>query len=167
MARQANIQGLGEALDTLKQMGPEFVKQARKEIREAVKPMQANAKSRVPAGPPLSRWSTTQRQDIPPWNSSSAKRKIGIRIKRQRVRSAGGRVVLVRMIQTDGAGVVLDSAGSRSSGSTLAQNLTNRFGNTSRYMWPAAEANMDHVVDSLEDAQARMADVINRRFGRR
>ena len=166
MAR-ANIQGLGETLDTLKKMAPEYAKQARKEIREAVKPMQADAKSRIPAGPPLSRWSTTQRQGIPPWNSSSAKRKIGIRIKRQRVRNAAGRIVLVRLIQNDGGGVVFDSAGRQNPGSRFAQNLSSKYSGASRSMWPAAEANMDGVVKSLEDARGRMEDVINRELRRR
>lgn len=164
MAR-ANIQGLGETLDTLKKMAPEFEKAARKEIREAIKPMQSDAKSRVPDGPPLSRWSTSQRQGIPPWNSSSAKRKIGIRIRKQRPKTGGGRIVLVRLVQNDGAGIVFDAAGRKSAGS-LQSNLTARFGGASRSMWPAAEKNMPGVIDSLEDARGRMEDVINRQLRR-
>lgn len=166
MAR-ANIQGLGETLDTLKKMAPEYAKQARKEIREAVKPMQADAKSRIPGGPPLSRWSTTQRQGIPAWSSSGAKRAIGIRQKRQRVRNAGGRIVLIRLIQNDGGGVVFDSAGRKNSGSNFAANLSSKYASASRSMWPAAEANMNGVVKSLEDARERMEDVINRELRRR
>lgn len=160
MAR-ANIQGLGETLDTLKKMAPEYEKAARKEIREGIKPMQSDAKSRIPSGPPLSRWSTSERQGIPPWNSSSAKRRIGIRIRKQRPKTGGGRIVLVRLVQNDGGGVVFDSAGRKTSG-TFQSNLTGRFGGASRSMWPAAEKNMPRVVDSLEDARGRMEDIINR-----
>jgi hypothetical protein len=163
---RANIQGLGETLDTLKKMAPEFEKAARKEIREAIKPMQADAKSRVPDGPPLSRWSTTERQKVPAWNSSSAKRKIGIRIRKQRPKTGGGRIVLVRLVQNDGAGEVFDAAGRQNMGRTFQQNLTNKWGRASRSMWPAAEKNMPGVIDSLEEARGRMEDVINRQLRR-
>lgn len=166
MAR-ANIQGLDETLAALKEIGPEYLKQARKDIRNAIKPMQADAKSRIPGGPPLSRWSTTQRQGIPAWSSSGAKRGIGIRIKRQRVKNAAGRIVLVRLIQNDGGGEVFDSAGRKNVGSNFAANLSSRYSSASRSMWPAAEANMDSVISNLEDARGRMEDVINRQLRRR
>jgi hypothetical protein len=162
---RANIQGLGETLDTLKKMAPEFEKAARKEIREAIKPMQADAKSRIPSGAPLSRWSTSERQGIPPWNTTSAKRRVGIRIRKQRPKTGGGRIVLVRLVQNDGGGVVFDSAGRKTNG-TFQSNLTARFGRASRSMWPAAEKNMPRVIDSLEEARGRMEDVINRQLRR-
>ena len=164
MAR-ADIQGLGMTLAKLKEMAPEYEKQARKEIREAIKPMQADAKSRIPSGTPLSRWSTSERQGIPPWNTSSAKRRIGIRIRKQRPKTGGGRIILVRLVQNDGGGVVFDSAGRKTSG-TFQSNLRGRFGGASRTMWPAADKHMPDVVRGLEEARGRMEDVINRKLRR-
>lgn len=169
----ANVRGLGETLAALKEIAPEMERQARKELRGAVKPMIDTARSLVPDEPPLSRWRTgsaagsVERSGgsrFPVW-TGAAKRRIGFRIRKQRVRKSTGRLILLRMIQNDPAGAVYDMAGRKNSNSQFARNLTGKgWGDPSRHMWPAAEKNLSEVQAAIEDARQNMETVINNKL---
>ncbi len=73
----------------------------------------------------------------------------------------GGRRILIRVVQASPAGAVFDMAGRKNSGSTFARNLTNKYGAASRSMWPAAEARLDDVRDSVEESVRAMEREIN------
>lgn len=173
----AGVRGLGEAMATLQKIAPELVKEARKEMRDVVKPMQAAAKGLVPDERPLSRWSESdgrgRTKDVarsgnarmPAWNSGAAKRRIGFRITKKTLKGGRGRIILLRMIQNDPAGAVFDIAGS-AGGGTFGANLNKKHRKTSRTMWPAADKHLPTVQEGIRNAQARMEDTINRQLKR-
>ena len=174
----ANVRGLGETMDALKNISPELFKEARAEMRDVVKPMLKTAKGLVPDERPLSRWregsgaggvgqvARSGNARMPNWNTMAAKRRIGFRITKKRPREARGRVILLRMIQNDPAGAVYDVAGAVGGG-TFGANLNKKWGKTSRTMWPAADEHLSTVQDGIREAQSRMEDTINRQLRRR
>jgi hypothetical protein len=170
----ANVRGLGEALATLKQMAPELEKEARAELRRIVKPMMQTARDMVPTEPPLSRWNTGSAEGavhrsgasrMPAW-TGAAKRRVGFRIRKQKPKTGGGRIILLRMIQTDAAGAVFDVAGRRND-NQFSRNITSKgYGEASRHMWPAAEKHLGDVQDAIREAQQEMEKTINARLRR-
>jgi len=162
--------GLDRALSTLRQIDPVLVREAQKRLRNEAKPMASEAKAAIPTSPPLSRWvpssksfadNTALRQGssrLPVWSSPSAKRKIGIMVRRQKMKGYTGRRALVALRQNDAAGAVFDIAGT---GNTFGRNLEAKFGSRSRYMWPAAEKHRDTVQQSINRAKFDMEEVIN------
>lgn len=174
MASQSNIKGLQHALRTLKEIDPKLEREAKKRLKGDVKPIVTDAKSAIPGQAPLSRWVASgaaagDRRGVvragasrmPVWNSGSAKRRIGASIARKRVRGFKGRRMLIAVRQMDAAGAVFDMAGRRSSNQFAANLTASTSLKASRYMWPAAEKNMDAVRDSIKNSVKEVERQIN------
>jgi len=164
----AQIQGLNEALATLREIDPVLYREGQKELKRGVQPLVNTARSNTPQQTPLSNWKQSSgaaversgASRLPAWENN-AKRKINTRVRRERVRGMGGRRVLIRVVQGSASGSVWDMAGRRNTSSTFARNLTARFGSASRGMWPAAEKHLDDVQETVQKAVFNMEDVIN------
>lgn len=178
MASSTKPIGLNHALETLQKIDPVLVRQARKRMKDDLKPVAQAAKGSIPSSPPLSRWVEPGRGDVdargvlrsgsqrmPVWSSGSAKRKIAIVVQRKRVKGFTGRRALVALRQNDAAGAVYDMAGKHPN--VFGSNLTGRFGEPSRYMWPTVEKHRDAAVASVERAKKDMEREINARLRRR
>lgn len=137
------IVGYKDTMKALRSMAPDIAKQFNAEIRDAIKPVQALARSKVPARP-MRNWDDSgpgvwsQRLG---WNSAKVRR--GITISQGgRGRRGAGTSVAWKVMNKDAAGAVFEIAGRKSSGSTLAgrafrANLTLRGGRPSRLIWQA------------------------------
>lgn len=158
MASSTHIRGLDSSLRKLKEIDPKLEREAKKNLRRDVKVIVDDARRRIPGDPPLSRWvapkgggSTDGRYGasrMPVWNSADARRRIGVSIRRTKVRGFTGRRLLIAVRQGSASGAVFDIAG-RKSGNQFGANLSSKFGGASRSMWPAAEAHMQDVHNSI------------------
>jgi len=142
----------------LRRIEPEIYKQSMREIKAAVKPLQAEAQSRVPTDPPLSGMAHSGRTG---WSKRNAR--VGI--------NTGGRYskggwILVKIRMNGAAGSLFDMAGRGSAGSTpqgqaMIAGLNARYRAASRAIWPAAEAKLDKVQRDVIKAVDRAALVMN------
>ena len=186
MASSTKPIGLNHAFETLQDMEPVLLRQSKKRMKDDLKPVAQAAKGSIPSSPPLSRWvassssasssgalrygskkpSTEGGSASPVWDSGSAKRKIGIIVQRKRVKGFTGRRALVALRQNDAAGQMFDLAG-RKHPNVFASNLSSRFGQASRYMWPTVEKHRDTTTASMERAKRDMEKTINEELRKR
>ena len=103
------VRGLESTLSALRDIDPVLYKQAQKRLKSDAAPILSEARGSIPSGPPLSRWvvpkhggedsgkgvTRSGKARMPAWNGGSAKRKIGIIVRRQRVKGFTGRRALV------------------------------------------------------------------------
>ena len=160
----AELKGLRQALDTLREVDPVLYREGQKMLRRDAKPLVDDARSRVPRQSPLSGWKEGSGRGgggFPNWESGS-QRKINLRVRRERVRGMGGRRVLVRVVQGSASGSVFDMAGRKNRGNPIDKSLNSAgFPSASRSMWPAAEANLDNVERAVRKSVKAMEDYIN------
>jgi hypothetical protein len=165
----AEIKGLRQALDTLREIDPVLYRQGQKMLRKDAKPLVDAARANVPRQSPLSGWKAgsggaTERSGqsrFPAWETG-AQRKINLRVRRERVRGMGGRRILVRVVQGSAAGSVFDMAGRKNRGNPIDVSLRSAgFGSASRSMWPAADANLATVEKSVRASVEAMERYIN------
>lgn len=171
MAQPYRVRGLEQTLDTLKQMDPVLYKEAQKRIKADAKPMIIAARNAVPQQAPLSRWAAPKQDAagversgtarLPAWKGKPRNR-INASVRRKNIKGTGGKRVIMRMVQSDAAGAVFDIAGKKNpSGSQFNRNLTAKYGNASRSMWPAAEKHLPTVRRSLEASRDAMERDLN------
>jgi hypothetical protein len=160
----AELKGLRQALDALREVDPVLYRQGQKMLRRDAKPLVDDARSRVPRQSPLSGWKEGTGRGgggFPNWESGS-QRKINLRVRRERVRGMGGRRVLVRVVQGSASGSVFDMAGRKNRGNPIDKSLNSAgFPSASRSMWPAAEANLDNVERAVRKSVEAMEAYIN------
>lgn len=166
--------GLEDALRTLKQIDPVYYRTAQKNLKKDLAPLVSDVRSQIPGAPPLSRWVAPGNGVIdsrktlrhasdsrfPVFISASAKRRVGIIVRRQRVKGFTGRRALVALRQSDAAGEVFDMAGKHPN--QFGSNLSGKFNlNPSRLMWPMVEKHRGTIDASMEKAKREMEGVIN------
>jgi hypothetical protein len=160
----AELKGLRQALDALREVDPVLYREGQKMLRRDAKPLVDDARSRVPRQSPLSGWKEGTGRGgggFPNWQSGS-QRKINLRVRRERVRGMGGRRVLVRVVQGSASGSVFDMAGRKNRGNPIDKSLNSAgFPSASRSMWPAAEANLDNVERAVRKSVEAMEAYIN------
>ena len=162
---ELEVKGVAQMLRTLKEMDPELRKTTVRAIKAPARIIANDARSRVPAKPPMSGWRGGARKKFPTWNDPAK----GIKVKfssgmSQRKRSWD----LVRIVQTDGAGSVFDMAGKRGGDGTRQseQFLANlrRHGQPSRTLWPAVEKHGTEVTAAIKLAVAETEAILNARL---
>lgn len=140
--------GIRDAVKTLKKLEPAVYKEFRKEAVTALKPITLDAQAALNrAGPaPLSgmarKWAPGGRQ-IFPYVQTKAVRGVKVSLR-------PSKAAFLTVQQKDGNGAIFDIAG-RTTTNRFGEALSRRFGNPSRTMWPAAEANDDRVRNNLAD----------------
>lgn len=155
------VTGVRETIAILRQVDSELRKETVKAMRTAAQPLQATARALTPATAPLSRMAkpggTVQAY------TRKAVSNITIRYGGKFSRSSQT-WPLLRLQQKDPAGSVFDMAGRRNPSSTLAQNLTSRYGTPSRAMWRAADQNLTAVQEGVKRAVEDASATINRKI---
>jgi hypothetical protein len=167
----------------LKDTAPKLERDAKKRLKNDVKPIVADAKAAIPGSPPLSKWVAPKGgggdgvyeryakkgsgQPLPIWSSTTAKRRINSSVRRKRVSGYKGRMLLITVRQTDASGSVFDMAGRVNKSSVFARNLSRKFGDASRTMWPAADKNRALVHASLKASVLEVERQINQELRRR
>jgi len=141
--------GIRDAVKTLKKLEPAVYKEFRKKAVTALKPITLDAQAALNrAGPaPLSgmarKWTTKSGRQIFPYVQNKAVRGVKVSLR-------PSKAAFLTVQQKDGNGAIFDIAG-RTTTNRFGEALSRRFGNPSRTMWPAAEANDDKVRDNLAD----------------
>lgn len=183
MASSTHIRGLDASLRKLKEIDPKLEREAKKRLKNDVKPIVSDAKALIPGSPPLSRWVApknggtdsggTQRynrtgssQPIPIWNSGAARRRIGSSVARKRRKGFNGRMLLISVRQMDGAGEVFDKAGLKTN-SVFTRNLSSKWGGPWRAMYRSADKHMSTVHDSIKASVREVEKQINDELRRR
>ena len=167
-----HIRGVDSTMKTLRKINPTLEKQSKKRIKSDIKPMVNAARALVPKQTPLSGWKVqgspgtgTERSGtarFPSW-SPSASRRINSSIRRGKKQGYKGKMLLVSMKQTDGAGTVFDIAGRRNPGNKLDRSLRKAgYGSASRSMWAAADKHLPTVQRSVEASIRETERILNR-----
>lgn len=177
MASSTNIRGLDHSLRKLREINPKLEREAKKRLKDDVKPIVSDAKALIPSSAPLSRWvapkgggvqaSGVQRynkrgssQSIPVWSSGPARRRIGSSVARKSRRGYSGRMLLISVRQKDAAGEVFDKAGLKTN-SVFTRNLSSKWGSPWRAMYRSADKHMDTVHDSIRHSVREVERQIN------
>ncbi len=137
------VYGYKDTIKALRSISPDVAKEFTKEIRDAIRPVQNLARSKVPARP-MRNWDdrgTGEWSTRLGWNPAKVRRGITIR-QGGRGRRGTGTSVAWKVINKDAAGAIFEIAGRKSSGSTRAgvsfrSNLTLSGGRPSRLIWQA------------------------------
>ena len=177
MASTTHIRGLDASLRKLKQIDPKLEREAKKRLKDDVKPIVQDAKALIPGSPPLSRWvapknggvmtSGTLRynnrgggQPIPIWSGNAARRKIGVSVARKRRAGYSGRMLLISVRQRDGAGEVFDKAGLRTN-RVFSRNLSAKWGGPWRSLYRSYDRHKDAVHGSIKASVHEVERQIN------
>lgn len=175
MASSTNIRGLDRSLRKLREIDPKLEREAKKRLKNDVKPIVSDAKASIPGSAPLSRWVAPKGAEadsrgvvragssrLPIWSSGSAKRRIGVTVARKKARGYSGRRLLIAVRQGDAAGAVFDIAGRKNANNPIDKSLKRAgYGSASRGMWPAAIKHMDTVHDSIKASVREVERQIN------
>lgn len=151
----ADVKGAREAVRLLKQTQPEAFKEFRAQAQTAIKPIVLEARrlldkadSSAPGLAPLSgfrrKWSPGGRQ-IFPWNQQKALSGVKIQIRPSKEK-------FLTVTQRQAGPAIADIAG-RKNRNKLGAAL-NKYGNASRFMWPAAEAKQPDIEKNLAEIMA-------------
>ena len=145
--KPVKMSGVKEAVKELRKIDPELRKQFNKDAKAVVRPVINAAKSNYPAQF-LSGMSR-------PWAQNGAvkfpyvqtKARAGVKLK---VDTRGKAVSVISVLQNNPAAAIIDMAGKKGGGSprgeVFIKNLTNKFGNASRIMWPSFERHQTEVT---------------------
>lgn len=151
------IRGTKEAIKSLRQIDPDLRKQFTKDARVVAQPITDAVKAAYPekllSG--MSRpWTQGENQKFP-YNQTRAKG--GVKLKVDTRRKSGS---AIKVQQTNAAAAIADIAG-KGRANTLGENL-NRYGRPSRFMWPAAEKNLDAVTRRMADLVKDVMETVSK-----
>lgn len=161
------VNGLAQALKTLQTLDPELRKEVVKGMKKAASPLEAAARSLVPATKPLTNWYNWRGG----WDQAQVRKGIKVAFRGGRVRGQERDVFpLLTLRQTNAGGAIYDIAGRsfpgrRSEGAARGRAMVDKLaqnGAPSRTMWPAVERNMDTVTGALEDVIQTVSNRITR-----
>lgn len=160
------VHGVNEILKGLKTYEPDLFKALRTELIHAAQPLVKKVGAAFPKAPPLSNWHTSGgRQGVarmPAWTGN-----VGGGVKAITGGAGKNKNVVLRIMQSNAAGQVFDSAGSASM-DMFVRNLDKVFGgkstgrkSRSRVMFGAVKANEKMIHVEVQ----KIVDKINKRFG--
>ena len=169
MAEQ--IRGLNQTLGVLQDIAPILRREAIKRLKLDAKPIVTAAKAKIPTvalsgwvapkqtGAPNPRKSTTP---IKPYDATAMRRRTTISVRNKRTRDKKGKETLIRLVSSAPTSTPFDMAG-KLTRSVFSDNLSAnpRFGDPSRFMYPAVEANQSLVISSMRRSVVNMEQLIN------
>ena len=163
--KSVEMSGVKSAIKELRKIDPELRKQFNKDAKAVVKPVVDEAKGSYPdvvlSG--MSRaWTQNGVQKFP---YSARKARSGVKLK---VDTRGKAVSIINVQQNNPAGEIIDMAGRGSTnsrrGQIFVQNLNNKVGRPSRFMWPSYEKHETEVtaamVNLIDEVMTRVAKAI-------
>lgn len=167
MAEQ--IRGLNEALGELKRIAPELRRVAIKNMKNDLKPIVTAAKAKVPEVA-LSRWVAPKQTGPPsirkgtsplkPYDANMMRRRTSISVRNTKSRDRTNHTTLVRLVSAAPTATAFDMGG-KVTRSSFSDNLSQRFGDPSRFMYPAVESNQDLINGSLKRSVVIVEQLIN------
>ena len=153
----SNVRGVRESIVALRKIDPQLRKQFNRRANDIARPIVLEARRRytqVPLSGMARTWAPRGRSLFP---FTVSKARSGVRVKvdtSKRLNRGPARPVgIVAVKQTNAAAVIFDMAG-KATDNNLSRNLSARFGEPSRVMWPAAES-------QLPEVQRQMVELTN------
>lgn len=148
------IRGVRQSIVALRKIDPQLRKQFNRRANDIAKPIVLEARRRytqVPLSGMSRRWAPRGR-DVFPFTIQNARRGVKVKIdtSRRLGRGPARPVGVVSVKQTNAAAVIFDMAG-KATDNQLARNLSARWGQPSRIMWPAAEDQLPNVTRQMEE----------------
>ena len=145
--KPVKMSGVKDAVKELRKIDPELRKQFNKDAKSVVAPVVNAAKAQYPTEylSGMSRpW--TQR-GVAKFPYIQTKATSGVKLK---VDTRGKAVSIISVLQNNPAAAIVDMAGKKGGGSRQGEafiaNLTKKFGNASRIMWPSFERHETEVT---------------------
>jgi hypothetical protein len=139
--KPVKMSGVKEAVKELRKIDPELRKQFNKDAKAVVRPVVDAAKGDYPSeflSGMLRPWTQNGVAKFP---YVQTKAKSGVKLK---VDTRGKAVSIISILQNNPAAAIVDMAGKKGGGSPRGEvfiaNLTKKFGNASRIMWPSFES---------------------------
>jgi len=159
----SNVRGVRESIVALRKIDPQLRKQFNRRANDIARPIVLEARRRytqVPLSGMSRNWSQRGNLKFP---FTVSKARSGVRIKidtSKRLNRGPARPVgIVAVKQTNAAAVIFDMAG-KVTDNNLGRNLSARFGNASRVMWPAAESELPAVSREMADLAASVERLV-------
>ena len=148
--KPVKMSGVKDAVKELRKIDPELRKQFNKDAKAVVRPVVDAAKSNYPSEF-LSGMSRPWTQNgVAKFPYIQSKAKSGVRLK---VDTRGKAVSIISIRQMNPAASIIDMAGKKGGGSPRGEvfiaNLTAKFGNASRVMWPSFERHETEVTFAM------------------
>ena len=167
MAEQ--IRGLNQTLGVLQDIDPILRREAIKRLKLDAKPIVTAQKAKI-STVALSGWVAPKQTGAPnprkgkspikPYDATAMRRRTTISITNKRTRDKKGKETLVRVVSSAPTSVPFDMVG-KITRSVFADNLSAKFGEPSRFMYPAVEANQSLVISSMRRSVVKMEQLIN------
>lgn len=159
------VVGIKDALAKLNRLDPKLRRQITKDFKEVMQPVVQEAQSRLPFGAPLSgmnkKWTTKTGYQILPW--SGADDTVIAKVSGKKVKQFAGftQNLGTFYVQYKGPTAVLfDMTGSKTpasaQGKSFANNLTRKFGQPSRVLWPAWAAAGEQTITQVQQLVDRV-----------
>ena len=182
MGIKVDVYGVRETLAELRKYERETFNRISSDLKTSAKPA-AIAVGRAFPDEPLLNWHTSggrlsSKSRLPPYNGSSAKRKVRVAISTKKP-SGMGQHGLIRLQQMDAGGQVYDSAGSKtkaargasaSAGQKFISNLDKRSLQSSgekyrsRIMYPFTEKNLPLIEKAIEVSIRKVDGEVQKRL---
>jgi hypothetical protein len=164
------VTGMAEVVVTLNGIDKDIVKRARKDLRTAAQPVARAVKSNIPREAPLT---GMQHMGRTGWNLSGVKVNVRVNFSKKAERRGSQLVSIVAGSKGLGGAAfeIADMAGRKSSGSTrsgkaMIRELNNTSGRASRFVYPAAQAALPYVENSVRDTIRQLQRDYNKRLKR-
>lgn len=162
--------GMAEVVVTLNGIDKDIVKRARKDLRTAAQPVARAVKSNIPREAPLT---GMQHMGRTGWNLSGVKVNVKVNFSKKAERRGSQLVSIVAGSKGLGGAAfeIADMAGRKSNGNTrsgraMIRGLNNTSGRASRFVYPAAQAALPYVENSLRDTIRQLQKDYNKRLKR-
>ena len=172
------VVGVQAALKELHKINPGMRKQITRDFRQIVKPVIGEAQQRVPAFAPLSgmakSWTTRSGWQIFPYNAGEVRKSIVAKINTRKARptTLGNEVTAAfRILFRSPASQSVDMAGRgnpklTARGAAMVAGLEKRFGQASRFLWPAFEQKRGEVEGEMLKLVERVMHEVNQKLQR-
>lgn len=158
MTSTVQIQGVGQAIRSLKAIDKdarkEFVRDAKKILQPGITEIQNAYPAEILSG--LTRaWTVNNRQKFP-YDQRRARMGVVPKV------DAGRRTKSpIKILQRDPAATIIEFAGRRR-GNPLAQSLDSKFGTPGRFAWPAAVRRLSDIQAGMEKSILAVINRVNR-----
>ena len=174
MAFQAAVQidGTQETIRLLKKFYPDLAKEFTKDVKHIVSPITEAAKAKYPEKiltGMFRNWSQGKGKSsrlLFPYSASDARKGVKVRIRNKSALDMPTAVITIT--QMNPAAAIIDMAGKTNAGTGIMfnQNLTAKFGNPSRVMWPSTEGHIAQVTQNMTELIHKQENIVSSQLAR-
>ena len=167
------IVGIKDALKKLNEINPQARRQLTKDFKQITSPVTNDIKGRLPRSAPLSgmarKWTTASGFQMFPYTDKQNKVTSGVSGKKVREFRGESTNLATFFVRYSGpSGALLDMSGKgkvpTSQGGQMVRSLSAKYGQPSRFVWPAWERNKQQVEGEVQDLIDKLMTQVNKEF---